>query len=141
MTSRGTCKNCALRSAEKSPKKIKKYRGGHVGPRSLTRQASNVKNALLYSLPPGRALGAEKRKRWLSSKTQQLGSPGDHYDFVELNSVHDHQASNHDLARAFKTNMISVAPVESRIGNWLERANICNTGKSIDLQTTLQSQR
>ncbi|MCJ1386469.1 hypothetical protein MMC17_009595 [Xylographa soralifera] len=63
-----------------------RYRGGDVGPSSLTRQASHVNEPIHYRLQPGRPLGAGERMRWLKSKAHGFGPPDGHYDFIELNS-------------------------------------------------------
>jgi hypothetical protein len=64
-----------------------RYRGGNVGPSSLTRQTSHVKEAIRYRFASGRPLGSGERMRWLKSKARDFGPPNDGvYDFIELNS-------------------------------------------------------
>lgn len=64
-----------------------RYRGGNVGPNSLTRQTSHMKEAIHYQFASGRPLGSGERMRWLKSKAREFGPPEDGvYDFIELNS-------------------------------------------------------
>lgn len=64
-----------------------RYIGGNVGPSSLTRQTSHVKEAIRYRFASGRPLGSRKRMRWLKGKAREFGPPRDGvYDFIELNS-------------------------------------------------------
>jgi hypothetical protein len=64
-----------------------RYIGGNVGPSSLTRQTSHVKEAIRYRFASGRPLGSRKRMRWLKGKARGFGPPRDGvYDFIELNS-------------------------------------------------------
>ena len=64
-----------------------RYRGGNVGPSSLTRQTDDARQTIRYRFAPGRALGSGERMRWLKSKAREFGSvTGDVYDFIELNA-------------------------------------------------------
>ncbi|KAL2008289.1 hypothetical protein VTN00DRAFT_8271 [Thermoascus crustaceus] len=64
-----------------------RYSRDTVGPSSLTRQTSHVKEEIHYRFARGRAIGSGERWRWLKSKAQEFGPPDDGvYDFIELNS-------------------------------------------------------
>ena len=72
------------------------YRGGTVGPSTLTRQNDQVKEAIRYRFASGRPLGSGQRTRFVISKAREFGPPNRQYlyDFMKLNSERLVVASN-----------------------------------------------
>ncbi|KAI9664772.1 MAG: hypothetical protein M1821_006220 [Bathelium mastoideum] len=63
------------------------YRYDRVGPSSLTRRNSQVKEAIRYRFASGRPLGSPARARWVKEKAREFGPPNHQclYNLIEMN--------------------------------------------------------
>ncbi|KAL9093955.1 MAG: hypothetical protein Q9165_003878 [Trypethelium subeluteriae] len=113
------------------------YRHCNMGPSSLERQTSHVKDAINYRLAYGRPLGSGERMRWLKNEAWESGPIRPSvYDFIRLNQQREALASDQTGGRKHIVRLNEqqgAGLADPALLDKIDKLFACNVGEHIDL--------